>query len=207
MFFLPNILSVHVRRLGTSVHKSTTKSNLQKLQNRCRSGKTRCSFVIQRRYIREQSHGFCPVASLMHACNHYWSILFWVLAVLAICLLNFLKEPHGPWIPCNHFSDLKCQKTGTRAKATNLIERWMLRCEGTCSNDQCPRLVRLAFLEIAKFRDSFFFPEEEHVENSNWERSSWASGLGFRYLSKKKEEFLDPKVTFHRAQMTAIQPA
>ena len=33
VFFLPNILCVHVRKLGTSVRKSTTKSDLQNLQN------------------------------------------------------------------------------------------------------------------------------------------------------------------------------
>ena len=40
----------------------------------------------------------------------------------------------------------------------------MIRCEGTWSNDQCPRLVTLVFFEVAKLRDNFFFPEEEHEE-------------------------------------------
>ena len=84
------------------------------------------------------------------------------------------------------FIHLKCQQTGTSAKATNLIERWMIRCEGTWSNDQCPRLVRLALFEVTKFRDSFSFPEEHHVKSSNWERSSWASCLGFLDLSKNR---------------------
>ena len=48
VFFLPNILCVHVRNLGTSVRKSTTKSDLQNLQNRyqCRTEQTTRSFVI-----------------------------------------------------------------------------------------------------------------------------------------------------------------
>ena len=67
-------------------------------------------------------------------------------------------------------------------------EGWMIPCEGTWSNDQYPGWSRLAFFkfEIANFRDSFFFPEEEHAESSNWERSSWASCLGFFDLSKKR---------------------
>ena len=93
-------------------------------------------------------------------------------------------------------------------------EGWMVPCEGTWSKDQYPVswLVRLAFFElnIAKFKDSFFFPQE-HIESSNWdlERSSWPSCLGFSIWDRvKKEEFLNPKVSeFRRAQMTAIQPA
>ena len=70
MFFLPNILCVHVRKLGTSVGKSTTKSDLHNFQNRyqSRSGQTSRSFVIQRRDTRDRSHSFCLVASLVHAC-------------------------------------------------------------------------------------------------------------------------------------------
>ena len=52
VFFLPNILCVHVRKLGTSVRKSTTKSDLQNLQNRdqwCSEQTSRSLFVIQRR--------------------------------------------------------------------------------------------------------------------------------------------------------------
>ena len=56
MFFLTNILWVHVRKLGTSVRKSTTKSDLQNLQNRGRLEQTRRSLVIHRRDIRERSH-------------------------------------------------------------------------------------------------------------------------------------------------------
>ena len=47
-------------------------------------------------FIEERSHGFCPVASLVYAYTHYRSMDFWVLAVLAIFKLNFLKEPRGP---------------------------------------------------------------------------------------------------------------
>ena len=127
VFFLPNILCVHVRKLGTSVRKSTTKSDLQNLQNRCRFGQTRCSFVIHRRDI-ERSHGFCPVASLVHACDRYRSMDFWVLAVLAVFKLNFLKEPRG--LQLNALQPLlgpniKCQKTGTgtSAKTTSVIRK------------------------------------------------------------------------------------
>ena len=54
-FFLPHILFVHVRKLGTSVRKSTTKSDLQNLQNRCqcRLEQTRRSFFIQKSDIQE----------------------------------------------------------------------------------------------------------------------------------------------------------
>ena len=38
-------------------------------------------------------------------------------SVKFIFMVNFLKEPHGPWMPCNHFCiHLKRQKTGTSAK-------------------------------------------------------------------------------------------
>ena len=99
MFFLPNFLCVHVRRLGTSVRKSTRKSDLQTLQNRyqCRSEQTNRSFVIQRRDIPERSHGLCRVESLVHACM--WSLSRHGLlgigdfSVKVIFILNFLKEP------------------------------------------------------------------------------------------------------------------
>ena len=73
VFFLPNILCVHIHKLGTTVRKSTTESDLQNLQNRdqCRSEQASRPFVIQRRDIRERSHGFCLVASLVHACDGY----------------------------------------------------------------------------------------------------------------------------------------
>ena len=78
--------------------------------------------------IREWSHGFCHVASLAHACDRYRGM--GGFSVKLIFILNFLKEPHGPWMPCNHFCiHLKSQKTGTSAKATNLIEQWMIRCD------------------------------------------------------------------------------
>ena len=93
---------------------------------------------------------------------------------------------------------LKCQKTGTSAKATNLVERWMIRYEGTWSNDQCPRLVRLALFEVTKFRDSFFFPEEHPVKCSNWELSPWVSCLGFLDPSKKRRAS-ESKAKFRRA--------
>ena len=44
MFFLPNNLCVHVRKLGTSVRKSTTKTDLQILPNQFRSEQTSFSF-------------------------------------------------------------------------------------------------------------------------------------------------------------------
>ena len=44
VFFLPNILCVHVRKLGTSVRKSTTKTDLQNLPNQFRSEQTSLSF-------------------------------------------------------------------------------------------------------------------------------------------------------------------
>ena len=68
--FPTELLSVHVRKLDTGVRKSTTKSDLQNLQNRyqCRSELTSHSFVIQRRDAREGSHGCCRVANLVHAC-------------------------------------------------------------------------------------------------------------------------------------------
>ena len=40
VFFLPNILCVHVRKLRTSVRKSTTKTDLQNLPNQFRSEQT-----------------------------------------------------------------------------------------------------------------------------------------------------------------------
>ena len=44
VFFLPNIFCVHVRKLGTSVRKSTTKTDLQNLPNQFRSEQTSLSF-------------------------------------------------------------------------------------------------------------------------------------------------------------------
>ena len=79
VFFLPNDLCVHVRKLGTSVRKSTTTNYLQNLPNwyQCRSELTSRSFVIQRRDIWERSYGFCLVASLVHACDRYRRMGFW----------------------------------------------------------------------------------------------------------------------------------
>ena len=53
--------------------------------SRLRSEQTSRSFIIQTRYVRERSHGFCRVASLAHACMRSLSIGmgFWELAVLA----------------------------------------------------------------------------------------------------------------------------
>ena len=190
VFFLPNILCVHVCKLGTSVRKSTTKSDLQNLQNwyQCRSEQTSRSFVIQRKiYTRAKSRILSrrkPCACMRSLSRHG---LLGGFSAKLIFILNFRKAPHGPWMSCNHFCiHLKCQRTGTSAKATNLIEGWMIRREGTWSTDHCPWLVRLAFFEVANFRGSFFFPEEEHVERSNWEPSSWASCFGFLDLSKKR---------------------
>ena len=125
MFFLPNILCVHVRKLGTSVRKSTTKSDLQNLQNRyqCRSKQTSCSFVIhdQRRDVRERSHGFCRVASLVHACDRYRGMGFWEVGGFSVNFYtNFSKGTTWTLQPL-HLNWLKCQKTGASAKATNLI--------------------------------------------------------------------------------------
>ena len=79
VFFLPNIPCVHVRKLGTSIRRSKMKSYLQNLQNlyQCRSGQTSRSFVIQRIDIRDRSHVFCLVASLVHACDRYRGMGFW----------------------------------------------------------------------------------------------------------------------------------
>ena len=93
-------------------------------------------------------------------------------------------------MPCNHFLDLKCQRPVP--VPVQKPQAWSGRMNDFLWRNvvQWPIswLVRLAFFkfEIAKFRDSFFFPEEEHVESSNWEQSSWASCLGFFDFSKKR---------------------
>ena len=155
-------------------------------------------FVIQRKiYTRAKSRILSrrkPCACMRSLSRHG---LLGDFSAKLIFMLTFRKAPHGPWMPCNHFCiHLKCQRTGTSAKATNLIEGWMIRHEGTWSNDHSPRLVRLAFFEVANFWGSFFFPEEEHVERSNWEPSSWASCFSFLDLSKKKRSFWIRKWNF-----------
>ena len=71
----------HSLRTRTQVRRectqSTTESDLQNLQIRyqCRSEQTSRSFVIQK--LRERSHGFCRLASLVHACDRYRGMSFW----------------------------------------------------------------------------------------------------------------------------------
>ena len=79
VFFRPNILCVHVRKLGTSVRKSTTRSDLQNLQNRCCLGRTRRSFVIHRRQYESEVTDFVPSQALcMHAIAiKAWSSGYW----------------------------------------------------------------------------------------------------------------------------------
>ena len=70
MFFLPNILCVHLRNLGTSVRKSTTKSDLQNLQNRyqCRRSRQAAHLSFREEIYESEVTGFCRIASLVHAC-------------------------------------------------------------------------------------------------------------------------------------------
>ena len=113
MFFLPNILCVHVRKLGTSVRKSTAKSDLQNLQNQyqCRSEQTSCSclsfreetyerevtlFFLSRRKPRPCACVFrSPLRNLIDD-----KLLGIHVSAVSPCnlvfMLNFLKESHGP---------------------------------------------------------------------------------------------------------------
>ena len=87
-------------------------------------------------------------------------------------------------------------ETGTSTKATKLIERWMVRCEGTWSNDH--DWLYLRSLRSPNLGIAFSSRKRSIVERSNWEPSSSASFFGFLDLCKK-EEVLNPKVNFWRA--------
>ena len=83
----------------------------------------------------------------------------------------------------------------------------MIHCEGTWSNDLCPQLVRLAFFVVAKFRDSFFSSRKKNVYKVQTENDHHVPHVWVFSISVNKEEFLNPKVKFRRAQKTAIQPS
>ena len=120
MFFLPNIFCVPVRKLGTSVRKSTAKSDLQNLQNQyqCRSEQTSLPLICHSEEIYENE--VTDFVALQTLCMHAIAVEAWAsggFSVKLIFMLNLLKEPHGPWMPCNHFYiHLKRQNTGTSAK-------------------------------------------------------------------------------------------
>ena len=104
MFFLSNILCVHVRKLGTSVRKSMTKSDLQNLQNRCLSGRQDTHLSFREEMHESKVMDFVPSQAL---CMHSIAISrhgFLGLAVLAIFILNLIKKPHGHGMPCNRIT-------------------------------------------------------------------------------------------------------
>ena len=151
----------------------------------------------EKRYTRAKSR-FLSRKPCASACIRLLSRhgLLGNFSVKLIFILNFLKEPYGPWMPCNHFCiHQKCQKTGTSAKVTNLIEWWMIRPEGTWSNDQFPRLVRLALLRSPNFGIAFSFRK-----NTMWKfklRTIIMSlMLGFSRSKKKKRSFWIQKWNF-----------
>ena len=72
VFFLPNILCVHVRKLGTSVRKSTAKSDLQtcKIDFSAYRSRQAAHFSFKEE-IYESKVTDGRVANLLHACDRY----------------------------------------------------------------------------------------------------------------------------------------
>ena len=94
VFSPPNILCVHgtqVRHECTQVHDENRSSKVAKSVTFGTDKTLICH--SEKRYMYTRSHGFCPVASLVHTCGRYRGMGFWVLAVLAIFALNFLNLP------------------------------------------------------------------------------------------------------------------
>ena len=93
---------------------------------------------LEKRYTRAKSR----ILSRRKPCTCMRSLsrhgLLGGFCVKLIFILNFLKEPHGPWMPCNHFCiHLKRQKTFTSAK-------------GFCTKD---------LVKFVSFVNGFTFPD------------------------------------------------
>ena len=148
-----------VRHECTQVHGEKRSSNLQKSISVPIGADKPLIFHSKKRYTRAKSPILSrrkPFACMRSLLRHG---LLGGFSVKLIFILNFLKEAHGPRKSLLHSPTMPKDRY-RRKNATNLMERWMIRCEGMWSNYQCPQLVRCAFFEVAKFWDSFSFQKK-----------------------------------------------